>query len=163
MESSHWEYWNIVLCRKVQLLTGLHCQFRGVDQGMKQTKLYLWYPLFLVQWDRCEQWSLPRPNRKAQLVPIGLSIEKPLQSNISNVLSIKNLFMMSASDTFLGDAEWFLENKSCPRNKGYHRYSFVCFIPWSTPRNWQWRPVKSWTLRQRTIFQSSQCELSIYM
>ena len=49
------------------------------------------------------------------------------------------------------------------RNKGYHRYSFVCFMPWSTPRNWQWRPVKSWTLRQRTIFQSSQCELSIYM
>jgi hypothetical protein len=129
MESSHWEDWNIVLCRKVQLLTGLHCQFRGVDQGMKQTKLYLWYPLFLVQWDRCEQWSLPRPNRKAQLVPIGLSIEKPLQSNISNVLSIKNLFMMSASDTFLGDAEWFLENNSCP----FLRQG-MCILNWTLCR-----------------------------
>jgi hypothetical protein len=33
----------------------MHCQFRGVCQGMKQTYLYLWYPLFQAQWDRCDQ------------------------------------------------------------------------------------------------------------
>jgi hypothetical protein len=26
-----------------------------VSQGMKQTYLYLWYPLFQAQWDRCGQ------------------------------------------------------------------------------------------------------------
>jgi hypothetical protein len=26
-----------------------------VCQGMKQTCLYLWYPLFQAQWDRCDQ------------------------------------------------------------------------------------------------------------
>jgi hypothetical protein len=29
--------------------------FRGVGQGMKQAYLYLWYPLFQVQCDRCDQ------------------------------------------------------------------------------------------------------------
>jgi hypothetical protein len=28
---------------------------QGVGQGMKQTYLYLWYPLFQAQWDRCVQ------------------------------------------------------------------------------------------------------------
>jgi hypothetical protein len=36
-------------------LTALHCQFRGVGQGLKQTYMYLWYPLFQDQWDRCDQ------------------------------------------------------------------------------------------------------------
>jgi hypothetical protein len=40
---------------KVSFLTAPHCQFRGVGQGMKQTYLYLWYPLFQAQWDRCVQ------------------------------------------------------------------------------------------------------------
>jgi hypothetical protein len=31
MESSQWE--NYLLCRKVSVLTGPHCQFRGVGQG----------------------------------------------------------------------------------------------------------------------------------
>ena len=31
------------------------CQLRGVGQGMKQTYLYLWYPLFQAQWDKCDQ------------------------------------------------------------------------------------------------------------
>ena len=39
----------------VSFLTVPHCQFRGVGQGMKQTILYLWYPLFQAQWDRCDQ------------------------------------------------------------------------------------------------------------
>jgi hypothetical protein len=30
----------------VSFLTAPHCQFLGVDKGMKQTYLYLWYPLF---------------------------------------------------------------------------------------------------------------------
>jgi hypothetical protein len=32
-----------------------HCQFRGVCQGMKRTYLYMCYPLFQAQWDRCDQ------------------------------------------------------------------------------------------------------------
>ena len=35
--------------RKVSFLTAPRCQFRGVGQGMKQTYLYLWYPLFQPQ------------------------------------------------------------------------------------------------------------------
>jgi ACR3 family arsenite efflux pump ArsB len=38
-----------------RLLTAPHCQSRGVGQGMKQTYLYLWCPLFQVQCDRCNQ------------------------------------------------------------------------------------------------------------
>jgi len=39
--------------RHVIQVTNPHCPFRGVGQGMKQTYLYLWYPLFQAQWDRC--------------------------------------------------------------------------------------------------------------
>jgi hypothetical protein len=39
----------------VSFLTASHCQCRGVGQGMKQTYLFLWYPLFQAQWDRCDQ------------------------------------------------------------------------------------------------------------
>jgi hypothetical protein len=46
MESSQWENWNHLFCRKVSFLTAPHCQFRSVGQGMKQICLYLWYPLF---------------------------------------------------------------------------------------------------------------------
>ena len=28
-------------------------------------------------------------------------------------------------------------------NKGYHKNSNICFIPWSTHRNWQWGSVKN--------------------
>jgi hypothetical protein len=28
---------------------------RGVGQSMKQTYLYMWYPLFQTQWDRSDQ------------------------------------------------------------------------------------------------------------
>jgi hypothetical protein len=41
------------LCRKVPFLTAPHCLFRVVGQVMKQTYLYLFYPLF--QGDRCDQ------------------------------------------------------------------------------------------------------------
>ena len=34
---------------KCSFLTDPHCPFRGVGQGMKQTYLYLWYPLFQAQ------------------------------------------------------------------------------------------------------------------
>ena len=33
MESSQWENWNHLFCRKVSFLTAPHCQFRGVGQG----------------------------------------------------------------------------------------------------------------------------------
>jgi hypothetical protein len=36
MESSQWENWNYLFGRKVSFLTGPHCQFRGVGEGMKQ-------------------------------------------------------------------------------------------------------------------------------
>ena len=39
----------------ISFLTVTHCLFRGVGQDMKQTYLYLWYPLFQVQCDRCDQ------------------------------------------------------------------------------------------------------------
>ena len=55
MESLQWENLNHLFCRKVSFLTAPHCHFRGVGQGMKQTYLYLWYPLLLAQWDRCDQ------------------------------------------------------------------------------------------------------------
>jgi hypothetical protein len=44
---------------KISFLTAPHCQFRGVGQGMKYTYLYLWYPLFQAQRDRCDQRSHP--------------------------------------------------------------------------------------------------------
>jgi hypothetical protein len=40
MESSQWENWYHLFCRKVSFLTAPHCQFRDVGQGMKQTYLY---------------------------------------------------------------------------------------------------------------------------
>jgi hypothetical protein len=46
----HMENWNPLFCRKVSFLTSPHCQFRGLGQGVKQTYLYLWYPLFQAQW-----------------------------------------------------------------------------------------------------------------
>jgi hypothetical protein len=46
MESSQWENWNDLFCRKASFLTAPHWQYRGVSQGMKQIYLYLWYPLF---------------------------------------------------------------------------------------------------------------------
>jgi hypothetical protein len=55
MESSQWENWNHLFCRKVSFLAAPHSQFRGVCQGMKQTYPYLWYPLFQAKWDRCDQ------------------------------------------------------------------------------------------------------------
>jgi hypothetical protein len=55
IESSEWENWNHLFCRKVSFLTDPRCRFRGVGQGMKQTYLYLWYTLFQAQWDRCDQ------------------------------------------------------------------------------------------------------------
>ena len=43
------------LCRKVPFLTATHCLFRVVGQDMKQTDLYLCYPLFYALFDRCDQ------------------------------------------------------------------------------------------------------------
>ena len=55
MESSQWENLNHFFSGKDSFLTAPHCQSRGVGQGMKQTYLYLWCPLFQVQCDRCNQ------------------------------------------------------------------------------------------------------------
>jgi hypothetical protein len=48
-ESSQWENWNHLFCRNVSFLTDPHCRFRGVGQGMRQTYLHMWYPLFQAQ------------------------------------------------------------------------------------------------------------------
>jgi hypothetical protein len=37
------------------VLTGPHCKFRGVGQSVKQPLVYLWYPLFQTQWERCDK------------------------------------------------------------------------------------------------------------
>jgi hypothetical protein len=44
--------WNHLFCRNVSLLTAPYCQCWGVGQGMQETYLCLWYPLFQAQWDR---------------------------------------------------------------------------------------------------------------
>ena len=50
-----WERLNNLFCRKVWFLTAPYCQLRGVGKGMKHTYLYLWYPFFQAQWDRCDK------------------------------------------------------------------------------------------------------------
>ena len=111
MESSQWEYWNLLLCCKVLFLTSPHCHVLGVDQGMKQTYLYLWYPLHFLYFKikgidvinkitklRIErktcmksssyEYSNKSVRSRAQLVPIWMP-------NITNMLSIKNLSICS--------------------------------------------------------------------
>ena len=49
--------WNHLFCCKVSFLTVSRCNFRCVCIGMKQTYLYLWYPVF--QAHVClEEWNL---------------------------------------------------------------------------------------------------------
>ena len=55
MDSSQWENLDFFFCQEISFLTPPQCQFRGVGQGMKQTCLYMWYPLLQAQWDRCHQ------------------------------------------------------------------------------------------------------------
>ena len=52
MESLQWGN-----CHKDSFLTAPHCQSGGVDQGINQTYLYLWYSLFQALWDRCDQYN----------------------------------------------------------------------------------------------------------
>jgi hypothetical protein len=42
-----------VFQQTISMPMGTHCPFRGV--GMKHIYLFLWYPLFQSQWDRCDQ------------------------------------------------------------------------------------------------------------
>ena len=44
-----------LFCRSVSFFICTLCQVLGLEQGMKQAKLYLWYPLFQVEWDRFHQ------------------------------------------------------------------------------------------------------------
>ena len=43
------------LCRKVSFLIAPYCLFWGVGQEIKQTYLYLWYPLLQAHCDRYDQ------------------------------------------------------------------------------------------------------------
>ena len=43
-----------------------------------------------------------------------------------------------------------------------HRYRYVCFIPWHTPRNEQWGAVKNFTTKEMISF-VCHCVLSIYI
>jgi hypothetical protein len=47
--------WNNLFCRTVSFLCAPHCQCCGVGQDMKHTYMFLWYPLFQAQCDRCDQ------------------------------------------------------------------------------------------------------------
>jgi hypothetical protein len=43
-----------ILCRIFSFFIAPHCQVRGVGHGIKQTYLYMWYPLFQAQfWWTC--------------------------------------------------------------------------------------------------------------
>ena len=44
-----------IRCRIFSFFIAPHCQVGGVGHGIKQTYLYMWYPLFQAQWDRCDQ------------------------------------------------------------------------------------------------------------
>jgi hypothetical protein len=63
-----------LFCRKVSFLTDPHCRCRVVSQGMKQTYLYLWHPLFQAQWDICDQQNVFFNRQSAylwvQIVPL---------------------------------------------------------------------------------------------
>ena len=48
-----------LFCRNVSYLTDHHCQFQGVGQGIKRTRLCLWYPLLQAQWDRWKSTNSP--------------------------------------------------------------------------------------------------------
>ena len=43
------------MSRIVAILTCLHCQFRGVGQGVKHALLHLWYSLSQPYRDRCDK------------------------------------------------------------------------------------------------------------
>jgi len=48
-------------------------------------------------------------------------------------------------------------------NKGYYRYHYIYFIPWTTPRNsqWVWELVKNQTFGQRDYFNFPIARLSL--
>ena len=50
----HGENWNHLLCREGAFLACNRPQYLGIDQWIKQTYLYLRYPLFQTQWDTCD-------------------------------------------------------------------------------------------------------------
>ena len=97
MESSQWENWNHLFCCKVSFLTEPHCRLRGVGQGMKQTYLYLWYPLFQAKWDRCDQqsiyyWTL---YKKIYFVKIS-DIKFPLQKYMKPEMVFWNTYIVKS-------------------------------------------------------------------
>ena len=67
-------------------------------------------------------------------------------SKIIWVISLKLISSTCSSWSHLSHWTW---------NKGYHRYRYVCFTSWPTPRNWKWGVVNNETLRQRIWFQIS--------
>ena len=72
---------------------------------------------------------------------------------IDDFLSLNNSYILLFCCSHASHWSW---NKRCLR------YSYVCFTPWPTLWKWQWRPVKNETLRQKSLFQFSHCEVSIY-
>ena len=74
--------------------------------------------------------------------------------------SHKSNYHMIMTTTTPSLYRWFCQSHWA-WNKGYCRYSYVCFIPWHTPQNWQYGPVKNITLRKKRWFQFSHCEPSI--
>jgi len=90
---------------------------------------------------------------------------------------IKNVFVLYLANVISGAGTAYPSNAyeftfTCRfRGAGYlifcivfcRQLFFFCFMPWHTPRHWQWEPVKNETSRQKRSFQFSYCELSIYM
>ena len=69
--------------------------------------------------------------RGAQFVPLGMPTVcwKTRLSNIANMLSIKNILMVSVSDNFFTEWEWFIfRNKICPFIKKMYLYLHWSFF-----------------------------------
>ena len=111
------------------------------DNVYDNDKKYVDYNIFLMRFtnETCHCWVLQMADTKIFII-LHLLYEKGL-----NKLSISfNFAQISISLWFcwshLSHWAW---------NKGYNRYSSVCFIPWQTHQIWQWVSVKNETLRQQ--------------
>ena len=74
----------------------------------------------------------------------GTSQEKRKEASTLISPTAKQFYVPWFCWSYLSNGTW---------SKGYHRYSWVCFMPYPTFRNSQWRPIKNRTLRQKRSFQ----------
>jgi hypothetical protein len=93
MEISQWEKFNYLFCRKVSFLTALHCQFRGVGQGMKQIYICICGILYIKLNTRNRSFTVTREiihtiykdfiSSGVRMLPYSKS---PIKVNLSNII-----------------------------------------------------------------------------